>query len=238
MIPIKIRICRKKFTLIELLIVISIIALLAGMLLPALNKAREKARAAACVNHFSSLGKAMQLYTADNQDFITPYSNENGYTSGRTRMWHFASSLGLISDYLQASRGGQIVGYDIIGGKIWKGKFVCPSYVPPAEWVTWSTPRVYSIGLNSYLPELFNAGRLPKIGRVKKASGGAHALESRQGVYIHRYYPLTDASLQAEFRHSNRTNVVYIDGHVDARNGREKIFVASDGYKDDFWTIN
>lgn len=229
----------KCFTLIELLVVVAIIAILAGLLLPALNKARERAKAIACVANFSSLGKAMLLYTADNQDNITPYKNDPGYTGGVTRMWHSSSSVtGLISDYLHASQGGQIVGYDISGGKVWKGKFLCPSYVPPAGWETWSPARTYSIGLNSHLTELFSNGTLPKIGRLKKTSRGAHALESQKGVYIHRYYPLTDASLQAEFRHSGMTNVVYVDGHVDARNGRERIFTASDGYKDDFWTIN
>ncbi len=227
------------FTLIELLVVVAIIAILAGMLLPALNKAREKAKAVSCAANFSSLGKAMQLYIMDNKDYVTPYKNETGYTSGVTRMWYFSSATtGLISDYLQASQGGVIVGYDLSGGKLLKGKFMCPSYVPPANWQTWSPARTYSIGLNSHLTELFSAGTLPKIGSLKKVSRGAHALEAQSAAYINRYNPLKDATLRAEFRHSGMTNAVYLDGHVNARNGNEKIFTATDGYKDDFWTIN
>ncbi len=63
---------KKCFTLIELLVVIAIIAILAAMLLPALNSAREKSRTTKCLSNLKSISLAQSMYIGDNEEWINP----------------------------------------------------------------------------------------------------------------------------------------------------------------------
>lgn len=97
---------RRGFTLIELLVVIAIIALLVGILLPALGKARTAARTAACLSNTKQMGLAMTLYAGDYKSWmpLLPF-NSGGYTSWTSsspaldQQWIYGGIAGLFSLY-------------------------------------------------------------------------------------------------------------------------------------------
>lgn len=94
---------RVSFTLIELLVVVAIIGILASMLLPALGRAREKTKQAACINNLKQIGIAIVNYTSDDKDYLPGglwWGNESRY---KNNTGNFGQYLAVYTGYPEVS---------------------------------------------------------------------------------------------------------------------------------------
>ena len=154
---------KKTFTLIELLVVIAIIAILAAMLLPALNQARTRAKSADCIARSKQLGYANIMYAGDNQDFIA-YSTLG--SDGASQL--FANSKQSIPQLLEKYLGKtswRNGGKNEEPDKLWE----CP-LIPRYSGTSWTTSFYCSKWLNGYLYLTKNAQSSRKLTRVVDVS--------------------------------------------------------------------
>lgn len=145
-----------KFTLIELLVVIAIIAILAGLLLPALQKAREAAKKSSCINNLKQFGSAITMYSNDFEQYV-PMSRARNWAVGNSAANGFmACWVTQLSPYLQGPSEEQFSDDDVKLPKV----YICPSNKEEI----FNTPGydVTNYAYNGYcgdLPEYYSARR-------------------------------------------------------------------------------
>ena len=214
---------RKMFTLIELLVVIAIIAILASMLLPALNQARDRAKTVSCTGNMKQLGTAHIFYADSYDGFIVPWNVDNGRLPW---MHNLAKNAGLgASRVLSCPSLADDPDYDF--------------YYLNEGWVT-DNPftEKWPLGykLNMFLNTSFAdwSQRPTKLSQWKRPSSALLNFDNGKTLsgddkIVAAWWNISTcsgggASIQqmlTYFHHGRRMNILLMDGHVSSANDEE-----------------
>lgn len=233
------RMCAVRFTLIELLIVIAIIAILAAMLLPALERARARSRDIGCLNNLKTMGTCLVMYV-DSNGGLPPAGDGNFGTPGgkwQDALYHFYRPAATVGDWMH---------YDEVNELRPKEFFACPSQ---AYRGTAKTGGAMHYGANRYY---FSISKYKEGNDSFRAISRFRSPSRRAAVFdIQRAGNWSSVSIQNRsqmmtgndglfsnlWRHSNNSGAVvaFGDGHAEMRTMKEipeDYTAAVDGY---FW---